>query len=62
MYKYKIADTAVDVTYKQSVRNWTAWDGAADITAETGKIITVVECDAEYLALKAGSQTVTAKA
>lgn len=61
-YKYKIADTAVDVTYKQSVRNWTAWDGAADITAETGKIITVVECDAEYLALKAGSQTVTAKA
>lgn len=61
-YKYKVADTAVDVTYKQSVRNWTAWDGAADITAETGKIITVVECDAEYLALKAGSQTVTAKA
>ena len=61
-YKYKIADAAVDVSYKQSVRNWTAWDGASDITAETGKTITVVECDAEYLALKAGSQTVTSKA
>lgn len=60
-YKYKVADAAVDVTYKQSVRNWTAWDGTSDITAETGKTITVVECDAEYLALKAGSNTVTAK-
>lgn len=60
-YKYKVSDAAVDVTYKQSVRNWTAWDGASDITAETGKTITVVECDAEYLALKAGSDTVTAK-
>lgn len=61
-YKYKIADAAVDVSYKQSVRNWTAWDGASDITAETGKTITVVECDTEYLALKAGSKVVTAKA
>ena len=61
-YKYKVADAAVDVTYKQSVRNWTAWDGTSDITAETGKTITVVECDAEYLALKAGSETVTSKA
>ena len=61
-YKYKVGDAAAEVTYKQSVRNWTAWDGASDITAETGKTITVVECDAEYLALKAGSQTVTSKA
>ena len=61
-YKYKIADAAAEVTYKQSVRNWTAWDGVSDITAGTGKTITVVECDAEYLALKAGSQIVTAKA
>lgn len=60
-YKYKAGDSAAEVTYKQSVRNWTAWDGASDITAETGKTITVVECDAEYLALKAGSQTVTSK-
>lgn len=61
-YKYKVGDAAVEVTYKQSVRNWTAWDGVSDITAETGKTITIVECDAEYLALKAGSQTVTSKA
>ena len=61
-YKYKIADAAADVTYKQSVRNWSVWDGVSDITAATGMTITVVECDAEYLALKAGSQTVTAKA
>ena len=61
-YKYKIADEAVEVTYKQSVRNWSVWDGVSDITAATGTTITIVECDAEYLALKAGSQTVTAKA
>lgn len=61
-YKYKIADAAADVTYKQSVRNWSVWDGVSEITAATGTTITVVECDAEYLALKAGSQTVTAKA
>ena len=61
-YKYKIADAAADVTYKQSVRNWSVWDGVSDIAAATGTTITVVECDEEYLALKAGSQTVTAKA
>lgn len=60
-YKYKIADVAVEVGYKQSVRNWSAWDGVSDIAAETGKMITIVECDAEYLALKAGSKAVTVK-
>ena len=61
-YKYKVADEATAVTYGQNVKNWTAWDGAYDVTAETGKVITVVECDAEYAAVKAGSATVTAKA
>lgn len=61
-YKYKVAEAATPVTYGQNVKNWTAWDGASDITAETGKVITVVECDAEYAAVKAGSATVTAKA
>lgn len=61
-YKYKIADEAAEITYGQSVRNWTAWDGTSDITAETGKTITVVECNAEYQAMKFGSATVTAKA
>ncbi len=60
-YKYKVADAAVEVKYGQSVKNWTAWDGSKNITAETGKKITVVECDAEFRAVKAGSATVTAK-
>lgn len=60
-YKYKVTDTETTVTYGQNVKNWTAWDGSKDITAETGKKITVVECDAEFRAVKAGSATVTAK-
>ena len=60
-YKYKVSDEVVPVTYGQSVRNWTAWDGVSDITAMTGEIITIVECDAEYHAVKAGSKAVTAK-
>lgn len=61
-YKYKVADSATAVTYGQNVQTWTAWDGTADITAQTGKVVTVVECDSAYKAQKAGSATVTAKA
>lgn len=61
LYKYKVADTDTTVTYGQNVKTWTAWDGSKDITAKTGKKITVVECDAEFRAVKAGSATVTAK-
>ena len=57
-YKYKIADVAQVVTYGKNVQTWTAWDGSADITAETGKVITLVECDSSYKAVKAGSVTV----
>lgn len=60
-YKYKVAYSATSVTYGQSVKMWSAWDGTADITAATGKTITVVECDSAYSALKAGSATVTAQ-
>lgn len=60
-YKYKIAENAISVALNQNVQNWNAWDGALDITAETGKVITVVECNAEYKAVKAGSATVTSK-
>lgn len=60
MYKYKTAaSTAPTVEYGQSVRNWTAWDGKADIKATTGHKITVVECDNTYKALKAGNDDVT---
>lgn len=58
VYKYKVADEATDVTYDMNVQNWTAWDGEADITAESGKIITVVEASSDYKAKKAGNATV----
>lgn len=60
-YKYKVGDAAQSVTCGKSVQTWIAWDGTSDITAETGKIITLVECDSSYKAVKAGSVTVTAK-
>lgn len=60
-YKYKVADNATAVTYGQNVQTWTAWDGTADITAQTGKTVTVVECDNGYRAMKSGNTTVTAK-
>lgn len=60
-YKYKVADNVTIPAYGQSVKNWTAWDGAADITAASGKEICVVECDAAYRAVKAGVAVVTAK-
>lgn len=61
VYKYKVAAGAVTVGYGQNLRNWTSWDGKADITATAGQKITVVECDGTYKALNAGSASVTAK-
>lgn len=61
VYKYKVAADAVTVGYGQNLRNWTSWDGKADIKATTGQKITVVECDGTYKALNAGSTSVTAK-
>ena len=61
-YKYKVADNPVSVVLNQNVQTWSPWDGTSDITAETGKAITVVECDSGYKAVKAGSAAVTAKA
>lgn len=61
VYKYKVATEAVTVRYGQNLRNWTTWDGKADVKATTGQKITVVECDGTYKALNAGSTSVTAK-
>lgn len=61
VYKYKVATDAVTVGYGQNLRNWTSWDGKADIKATTVQKITVVECDGTYKALNAGSTSVTAK-
>ena len=60
--KYKVADTAPSVAYGQNLKNWTTWDGSADITAATGKKITVAYVDSSYRAQAAGNTTVTAKA
>jgi len=60
--KYKVADTAPSVTYGQNLKNWTTWNGSDEITAATGKGITVAYVDANYRAQAAGSATVTAKA
>lgn len=62
VYKYKTdPSTAPVVTYGQSVRNWTTWDGVSDITATTGHKITVVEADSTYKAQNAGNAAVTSK-
>ncbi len=61
VYKYKVASSETTVDYGQNVKNWSAWDGESDITATTGQVITVVECDSTYKALSAGHATVTAK-
>lgn len=61
VYKYKVGASETAVTYGQNLRNWSTWDGKADITAAAGQKITVVECDGTYKALNAGSASVTAK-
>lgn len=61
-YKVKLGTTEQPVIYGQIVKNWQAWDGTSDVTAESGQVATVVECDSAYKAVGSGSATVTAKA
>lgn len=61
-YKYKVTDDEIIVTEGQSVSSWTSWDGSADITAATNKIITVAIADSNGKAVAAGHAKVTAKA
>lgn len=61
-YKYKVTDDVIVVTAGQSVSGWTSWDGSAEITATTGKIITVAIADSDSKAVAAGHATVTSKA
>ena len=62
IYKCKVADSAVSVKYGDNVKSWTPWDGESDITAATGKVITVAECDSVFKVQSVGNATVTAKA
>lgn len=61
-YVYKVTDDVIVVNKGDSTASgWTSWDGSANITAATGKIITIaVSKDSAVIA--AGHATVTAKA
>lgn len=61
-YKYKTGENLKLPEYGANVRTWSSWDGASDITATTGDEICIVECDANYKAVKAGITTVTSQA
>ena len=61
LYKYKVADAVQTVQAGDDLSGWTSWNGSADITAATGKKITVAVTDANGYALAAGSATVTAQ-
>ena len=61
-YVYKVADSAPVIGYGELPGStWTEWDGNDDITAATGKYITVAIADADGLVVAAGSKIVTAK-
>lgn len=60
-YKYKVLVSAANVALNDDVSNWSSWNGTDDITAASGKVITVVEANAASKARKAGHATVTAK-
>lgn len=62
-YVYKVGETAPVIGYGELPGpTWTEWDGSDDITAATGKYITVAIVDADDLVIAAGSKIVTAKA
>lgn len=61
-YVYKVADAAADIKYGEKPGStWNTWNGTSDITATTGKEITVAVVDADGLVVAVGSDTVTAK-
>ena len=62
-YVYKVGDTTAPTVRYGEIPDytWTAWDGSADITATTGKKITIVSVNADGKAVAAGNATVTAK-
>lgn len=60
-YAYKIGDAAQTVTYGMDVSGWTAWNGTSEITAASGKIITVVTANALNRATGSGYTSVVAK-
>ena len=60
--KYKVTDDVIVVNLGQDVSGWTTWDGSADITAATNKILTLAVADSNSKVLAVGHATVTAHA
>lgn len=58
-YRYKLGSVTKPAK-NQDVTDWTAWDGTSEITADSGDILTLVECTAENRAVKCGSVEVQA--
>lgn len=61
-FAYKVGGKAVNVVCGDSGTGWTVLATGDDITAATGKIITIIELDANNRAIKTGSAQVVAKA
>jgi len=62
-YKYKTTSTVTLPALNDAASTgYTAWDGAAEISATSGNEILIVEVDATGAVKKAGKTTVTAKA
>lgn len=59
---YKVANAATTVKAGDDLTGWTALTNGSDVTAATGKVITVAAKDADGKAVAAGTATVTAKA
>lgn len=59
---YRVAGKAISVANGDQPSGFTAWNGTDEITAATGKIITVIELNADSRAIKVGSCSVVAKA
>lgn len=60
-WKYKDAAAETTVKYGDDVKNWSKWDGEAEIASTAGHHITLVECDMNYKAVRSGDVTVTVK-
>ena len=61
-FAYKVGGKAVNVACGDSGTGWTVLATGDDITAATGKIVTIIELDASNRAIKVGSAQVVAKA
>lgn len=60
-WKYKDAAAETTVKYGDDVKNWSKWDGEAEIASTAGHHISLVECDMNYKAVRSGDVTVTVK-